>query len=501
MITTKNKHIFILLGICGILYALSINAYFVGFFNDDAFYLIGARALTHGHYVELNQPGYPPLVNYWPGYSMLLMPITAVFKNSNLPHQIFSILLCLGALIFLSLATKKELTPFSRISFLVLAGISPLVISLSGTILSDIPYFTLTCLIMWWIQKIWNKGSISKWFLLAFSIGFLVLIRPVGITMAMAVGLILLIEKRWRLGVMCLLVPAFFGGLFYLRNYLLMGIGTHYLSEMSGPYFGQMGLTKLVGSWWINLKYYLYHLFVHNFFRWPNVPGRGILVFLTVILGVTSVILGIIQARQKRLAQILIIYLIFYGLIHLSWPKQSGRYLLPLVPIVLYFFIEGLARLDGIFGAKKILLGGVVLVSLMLNIFPIANIVRASMFKPNKKNSPPLETINWVLKNTQKDDIFAVELDGAFYLHTGRPTIHLRKIFDSPLFHQWLKANGVKYVLFCPSQYSLKSIWENTRHDPYPTEILLKNLSDKGLYIPIFISEADGATIYQIAKK
>lgn len=38
------------------IYLLSLGAYYVGFFNDDAFYLIGARSLLGGNYTELSHP-------------------------------------------------------------------------------------------------------------------------------------------------------------------------------------------------------------------------------------------------------------------------------------------------------------------------------------------------------------------------------------------------------------------------------------------------------------
>src|SRR5437660_3946930 len=79
----------------GFLYALAVNAYYVGFFNDDAFYLIGARSLLQGRYVELNQPGTPPLINYTVGYPLLLVPVAALFSDAARPAQLLSFLFLL----------------------------------------------------------------------------------------------------------------------------------------------------------------------------------------------------------------------------------------------------------------------------------------------------------------------------------------------------------------------------------------------------------------------
>src|SRR5262249_13333046 len=66
------------------------RAYYVGFFNDDAFYIIGARSLLQGRYAELNAPGQPPLVNYPPGTSLLLAPVAFLAGGSLWPYQVFA---------------------------------------------------------------------------------------------------------------------------------------------------------------------------------------------------------------------------------------------------------------------------------------------------------------------------------------------------------------------------------------------------------------------------
>ncbi|MDD5629795.1 MAG: hypothetical protein PHU21_12065, partial [Elusimicrobia bacterium] len=55
-----------------VLYLLCLRAYYVGFFNDDAFYLIGARSLLSGGFRELSAPGAPPMTVYMPGYPLIL---------------------------------------------------------------------------------------------------------------------------------------------------------------------------------------------------------------------------------------------------------------------------------------------------------------------------------------------------------------------------------------------------------------------------------------------
>ena len=75
----------------GLLYLLSLRAYYVGFFNDDAFYIIGARSLLSGRYAQLNVPGEPPFISHLPGYSLLLAPVALVSGGALWPYQVLSV--------------------------------------------------------------------------------------------------------------------------------------------------------------------------------------------------------------------------------------------------------------------------------------------------------------------------------------------------------------------------------------------------------------------------
>lgn len=70
------------------LFWLSRHAYYVGFFNDDAYYLIGAKSLLSGRYAEIHSPGAPPLVNYLPGWPLLLAPVLLLTGGSLAAAQL-----------------------------------------------------------------------------------------------------------------------------------------------------------------------------------------------------------------------------------------------------------------------------------------------------------------------------------------------------------------------------------------------------------------------------
>src|SRR5438067_2256867 len=123
----KNRTLtFLFFLVAGLIYILSRHAYYVGFFNDDAFYIIGARSLLQGRYVELNQPGSPPFVNYMPGYPALLAVVAFLFKDTFLNFQLFSMALSLGSLLLLGIWLKNKTSRAIMIPTLILTAFNPL---------------------------------------------------------------------------------------------------------------------------------------------------------------------------------------------------------------------------------------------------------------------------------------------------------------------------------------------------------------------------------------
>src|SRR5688572_21115691 len=106
----KSQFVFFLVPFFIFIYILALRAYYVGFFNDDAFYIIGSKSLIQGSYRELNQPGAPPFVSYLPGYPLLLTPFSLLFPHTTLPHQLFSVLLTAASLNLFRLYYKDHVS-------------------------------------------------------------------------------------------------------------------------------------------------------------------------------------------------------------------------------------------------------------------------------------------------------------------------------------------------------------------------------------------------------
>ncbi|MDD5656346.1 MAG: glycosyltransferase family 39 protein [Elusimicrobia bacterium] len=237
----------LLAGLAG-LYLLCLRAYYVGFFNDDAFYLIGARSLLRGGFRELNAPGAPPLVHYLPGYPALLAPWLWLFGDSFRAAQLLSVLLSVGGLALTWLCFSAELPAGVAWAAVAAAGFNPLTASVSGAVLSDLPYFALTPLVFLAARAAWDGRRPAVWAGLGALCGAAFLVRPTGAAFALALVLCLLWERRWRDAFWAAAGAAAVAAPWLLRNWLAGGPPLSHGSELAAP--GARAFGRACGRAW-----------------------------------------------------------------------------------------------------------------------------------------------------------------------------------------------------------------------------------------------------------
>ncbi|MDE2291072.1 MAG: glycosyltransferase family 39 protein, partial [Elusimicrobia bacterium] len=226
----------VLFAAAGVLYVLARRAYWVGFFNDDAFYLIGARSLLAGRFAELNHPLAPPLIQYLPGYPLLLAPVLALFRGSWLACRLESALFMLGSAGAAAWALGEELDEPGRLLLAALCLLNPLALSLSGAILSDAPFTLAALLVVGTAKRRWGRRDAGTWLLLGAAAGASFYLRAVGLALPLALGLVLLPERRWKEAALALGAAAAVVAPWLVRNHLARGQALLYAGELGGPF-------------------------------------------------------------------------------------------------------------------------------------------------------------------------------------------------------------------------------------------------------------------------
>jgi 4-amino-4-deoxy-L-arabinose transferase-like glycosyltransferase len=493
-VSPKSARLVCLTGLAA-LYLLCLRAYYVGFFNDDAFYIIGARSLLSGGFRELNSPGAPPLTVYMPGYSVLLALWSLLAGSTTLAAQLLSIALTTAVMGLMWACFICELPVAVAFAAVAVTAFNPLTVSVSGTVLSDIPFMAMTLLVFLAARPAWEKCSVWAWVGLGAMTGAAFLIRPTGAALALALVLSLLWERRWRQAAWAAAGAAVVAAPWLLRNFLVGGAVLPYASQLAAPWRGSAALSGFLVRLTRNVEFYGPELFCRIWFRWLAWPGVSVFQWATVLLGLAAVVAGLREWGGRGWRKLLSIYFLIYAALHLQLHLQSGRYLFTILPVVAPLFFLGLGAADRRYGLRGKLVLGAAALSLALSLSPVANIVRTSLRRHTPLNTPPVKTLAWIQRFTSSADVFAADLDGRLFLLTGRLTVRLRKLYEPGFLAAWLRSARVDYVLLEPNDHFMTTASGSTTHDPMPLDRLRGLLSRDRR---VFADAEEGTEIYRV---
>lgn len=314
--------------------------------GDFAQYLLQAQNIAHG---QVNGPtGYlynpsdPSLgpERYPPGFPLLLAPLIYAFGLSFIACKIEISLLLALCLPLLWLLFRPALKPGYRLALLLLFGFSPWLLAFKENILSDIPFLGVIYLYFVAVTLIYDRRafSLAPGALLAGLILLATLIRTPGLLLIPALPAYALYRRRQWPG-FSLTVAAGASGLVLLSRLIFAGERA-YLDQFAG-WQPQTSLTNLVD--------YVKELTIF----WPRLdvwPESRLLLFALATL---FAVVGLFFGGQRRTAPEF--FLLFYLPLILVWPARQGlRFLLPLLPVYLFYMLLGLQRLSGLLPSRPV---------------------------------------------------------------------------------------------------------------------------------------------------
>lgn len=481
---------FVLFAAAGVLYVVCRGAYFVGFFNDDAFYLIGARSLLEGGFREMNNPARPPLIQYLPGWPMLLTPAAAL-------GSLTAARLTAAAAMLLSAAAaawwfEDDLDEEGRLMLAAVCLLNPLALSLSGAVLADAPFTLAMLTLLAAAKRLWSRTDASVWFALGAGAGASFLLRPVGLALPAALVGALAWEGRRREaalvvgGALCCVVP------WLTRNLFAGGHALLYFRELAAPW--ESGGTS--GRPMANAAYYLNELYARTLLRWPPASGAFVAGCLASAAGLALAVRGLARgglADGRRAAALAVALLA--GVL-LVWEKRSGRYLLPLIPFAAGWALAGLGELSrrpGLAALRR----AAVLLALASYAAPGLRIAGASLSPTASPSLGPERTWAWIRANTPPDAVFGSELDGRLFLRTGRRTLTLPRSGEAGQLGPWAARAGVGYILVEKTGDVMATASGRGAHDATPEAERLASARAAGLE-RLFEDLGEGTSIFAV---
>lgn len=408
------------LAACALLILAFAPAQYFGRQQDDVLYLVGARALTLGRYCLLTSPGCPPLTMINPAWPALLTPL-ALFTDAPGPFQAFSALLLALVPVLLWAWLRRRADETAALLAACLYASSPLVLSQSGTVMSEAPFTLalLALLIFADAGRAWPAGL---------SAAALVLTRTAGLS-ALPALVVFLKKRRPRELAAAALPPLLAFGAWSLWSWTRAGTVGKF--DLFAYTYGAAPVAKLARELFVNARYYAEEL--GGCFL-PAALSEGTLPLLlgAALLAVSG--RGLLLAWRRRRDDPALWALGGNALMLAVWGWQYERYLIPLLPLLLWTWILGAGR------RAKPALAALLLLQLGAQTLP-------RLGRPSPWAEPELKnTYAWLASRPRPALLTSAEPVRDGWL-SGLPSVALPLTGTDEAFAAALKAERVDYIV------------------------------------------------------
>jgi hypothetical protein len=423
--------------------------------GDNAQFIVLAKSLVAGSGMrEINHPESPPHHKYPLGFPLQLALLEWLFPDSLQLMKSFVLLqFALSAvLLFLLLSGWRG----NRLAWIVTLSYcaNRLSLQFSHQVMSEVPYVLFSLLALLLYEKQQQASTPRRQGLLLLSLlaalGAALTIRTVGLALFASIGLAYLLQRQWGKALAVAGALALLSGL-NLR-YHPTGAKDSYLTQLLlndwyHPERGAIGIKGLILRMGENLRHYLSNLLPESILP---VEGRSLLLAATITL---LVLIGLCRAALRQ--RVATLYFFAFFLILLCWPPYWGvhRMIFPLVPLTLFFFVEGLllvvqpllSRTREVTALRLRRYGAVIVVLLLC----LSNIVEAVQHDPrNDKNwQHYYQALRWLRQNSPSDSVILCRKPHQGYLLSGRKTLWIYDKAAKMSVLQFLQHYRVRYLI------------------------------------------------------
>ncbi len=490
----------------------------VGFYVDDAWYLVLAKSLASGQgYTLINSPVPIFMPLYPPAYPFLL---SFIFRFApEFPNNVFwlksisIVAMCgVGLAAYRYFTRSRELPPMLALGIAVATVLCPgLVFMATSTTLSECVFMLaqlLTLIVIEQGVRAAKKGHTAWPYLLlaASCASFAFLTRSMAIGLVAAVGCYLLKERLVRSALIFAAGMAIFVGpwMFYVRmhyppaeqlevqnSYVTQSYATHFWKVKAGQSSsGQASTGDILERMWDNAVNTLGRdasgMVVAPLLRDATRSGeeaigvKGDTVGFLFIFSALAMV-GFIWVAWTRmtLLEFIIPISLFINLLW-PWPYQM-RFVLPLLPFMIFYILMGVRLIHAQSQRWRQIINpraqwrvlAVLVWSLVaLNIYDNAGYILEKKAHPAEESldwihhfDANVAMYKWIRENLPENKVIASINPPLVYLYTGRQTIGLENPGEN--WEKW-KQLGVRYLVFSKLQVD----------PPTPAESKFKKLYD-----------------------
>jgi hypothetical protein len=403
---------------------LAAPSQYLGRQQDDLLYIIGSQSLAQGGYRLFTCIGQPPMVAVVPGFPILLLPVTWLCRGCLGAYQMFCALVLASLPWLIWWWCRRRLGELESVLVALLFATSPLVLCQSGTVMSEGSYAVLAVLFL-------IAAEAREWPAVGVLLLALAQLRLAGFSLLPAA-----LWGPWRLrerrAICWSALPAVLAALLWFAwsHAASQGAGEFHELELRSSYQGHSWLHVLAVAY-DNARYYLAE-WGGSFLplRWSRSAGLAGAALAALALR------GAWLLRREEPARPAVLMLGGAIALHAFWPWQYDRYLIPLLPWMIWLLAAGA-------GARaRWLLGFLLVLQLSFHTARWTSGVEAW-------RQPELSrTYAWLQGHTGPADALSSALNVRDGFLCSRPSLPLPEATESGGFAEALRRFRVRRVLW-----------------------------------------------------
>lgn len=480
----------ILLAACAV-YILSADYNYIGIYNDDAWYITLAR------YAAGVQEIQRPAMERPAGFILFLVPVAWLFPEGISVYRIVPFFFTLCILTAAFIYFRKYLDVPRLLVLTALIGFNRYFVIYSSSVMAETAYifFVLLAFIISRNRADPDKPDIRRMLLLALVCSCTFYMKYLGILVFFSFFIDFCIRKRYKDALYLLFFFLVFSFPFmYHSATVTTGSLNKYLAEVKETYSRSAAGVLLLKN---AVYYFLWAAGTCMMNYEPQAGGlfirkaESVLIFAFFCV---FIIRGILMKNGRESFRPAVIYTVLHLALYMLWVNVAVRYMLPIMPLLLFFFIRGTK------GIKKGFFYAVSAVLLLCYISSDAKIVAASLSHERRRSSPlaPFDTYEWVKENTSKDDIFFGQITSRFFLYTGRVMNYSIDFTLRDEFYLMLLLGNYDYVALFSIEDVQPGLEYSLTHGQYA--LMLGYLADETRFRRVFSDPDEETSIWEVRK-
>ena len=396
--------------------------------EDSALYLLHARNiafgrpyLATGYIYSIETAKYSP-AGYPPVFPIMLAPLFRLYGLDPHPYKVMMVCVLVLSLFVIGLLYWDEIPPSQLLLLLVLLGFNPFITQQKNEILSDLPFLLFVYLAFLLFRDVREPmQALSSSPLRAIFAGIVSYLAygaraiGVGIILSVIAFVLFRFHRVPRFVVIAAGIFAVFAGL---------------QSRFASTNSDYLRIATLGGQSPLNNLHF--YAGVTSYF-WD--AGNGAFFRLLVFGIATSLsLIGALRNHQKLL-DVTTFFLLGYGLFLIFWPYHQARYLLPLIPVYLYYLVRGL-RAASEFVARRSQTAATMTVALVVGVLLVAYFGRYESldFGPSLDawdSASARQLYDVIQASTPEDAVIIASAPRALALYTERQTAQFPEHLDA----------------------------------------------------------------------